>query len=68
MFKTTFNQMIDSVQDAKKTFVESYFFDSYKEPALAIVESQRSLAKTMTESVDKFVTETTATAKEVFKV
>lgn len=58
------NTMITSVSDAQKNFVDTYFMDSYKEPALAAVEANRSFANGIVSAADDYVAE----AKKAFKL
>lgn len=69
MFTQAINQMIDSVQDAKETFVNTYFTnEAVKDTALAYVGAQRAFAKDVVSSTQAFVDANADAARNVLKV
>ena len=67
MFTTLIEQIIDGVQDAKKSFVDTYYTEAAKAPANAFVESQRTFAKSMVRSTTDFVEANQRAIKEATK-
>lgn len=63
MFKAM-NTIINSVADTKTSFINQYFVDQAKAPALAYVEAQREFGKTLTEATEAFA----STVKDTVKV
>lgn len=52
---TAINTIINSVADAKTSFINQFFVEQAKEPAIAYVEAQREFGKSMTASTEQFV-------------
>lgn len=68
MFTQAIEKTIDSISDAKKTFVEQYFTEPMVGPATTFVEAQREFAKQLTRSTEEFTTTVQNTATKFFKV
>lgn len=68
MFAQAIETMINSVQDAKKNFVTTYYPEAAQKPALAFVEAQREFATDVVRSTEDFTTKMQRVARDTAKV
>lgn len=68
MFTQAIETMINSVQDAKKNFVTTYYPEAAQKPALAFVEAQREFATEVARSTEDFTTRMQRATRDAAKV
>ena len=62
MFKAI-NKIVDGVTNANTKLINTYFVESAKQPALAMVQAQSEFATAVTQSSENFVNAVKAVAK-----
>lgn len=68
MFAQAIETMINSVQDAKKNFVTTYYPEAAQQSALAFVEAQREFATEVARSTEDFTTKMQRAVRDAAKV